>query len=273
MTAMPFDDGSEISHGRWLLGGLFALVAHGGIAATALNWQVTPPPAEPPAAIMIELAPLPVAPQETPSEIPPGPKMVEAPPPPPPIPDPEPLPEKVEEPPPPPPEVKPKVVLFKPPPKPRPPDPKPPPEPVVRKPEPPKPDPTPKKAAPKTTAPPTAPAPKAQVAAAPLEGRSTMPPADVLRAWQSILLAHLERHKRYPSSAQARRQQGVAYVRFVMDRKGNVLSAALARTSGHSVLDTESRELIKRAEPLPTPPPDMPQARIELVVPVQFYIR
>ena len=38
--------------------------------------------------------------------------------------------------------------------------------------------------------------------------------------WRGRLLAHLESNKRYPAAALARRQQGVAHVRFVMDRQG-----------------------------------------------------
>lgn len=44
-------------------------------------------------------------------------------------------------------------------------------------------------------------------------------------------------------------------------------------TSGHSILGEESRKRIKRAEPLPMPPPHMLQARPELVVPMQFHTR
>src|SRR5690606_25661826 len=35
--------------------------------------------------------------------------------------------------------------------------------------------------------------------------------------WQSRLLAHLERRKRYPSQARRQRQEGIAQVRFTID--------------------------------------------------------
>ncbi|XKH37828.1 energy transducer TonB [Azospirillum doebereinerae] len=83
----------------------------------------------------------------------------------------------------------------------------------------------------------------------------------------------MERHKRYPRSAQARRQEGVSQVRFTIDRQGNVLSVQLDKTSGHGVLDEETVEMVRRASPLPAPPDDMAQDRIELVVPVQFFLK
>jgi len=72
--------------------------------------------------------------------------------------------------------------------------------------------------------------------------------------WQSRLLAHLERRKRYPSGARARGEQGIAYVRFSIDAAGNVLSVRLARSSGHPELDREVLSLVRRASPVPAPP-------------------
>ena len=98
-------------------------------------------------------------------------------------------------------------------------------------------------------------------------------PSRAVPSWQGRLLSHLERHKRYPRSAQARRQEGVAQVRFTIDRNGNVLSVRLDRSSGVASLDEETVEMVQRASPLPAPPEEMAKDRIELVVPVQFFIR
>jgi protein TonB len=72
---------------------------------------------------------------------------------------------------------------------------------------------------------------------------------------------------------QRRRVQGVAYLRFAMDRSGKVLAAVLERSSGHGDLDDEVLALIKRAHPLPALPPEMAQDRLELALPVQFSLR
>jgi protein TonB len=90
--------------------------------------------------------------------------------------------------------------------------------------------------------------------------------------WEGQVLAQLNRHRRYPRAAQARRQQGVPYIRFVIDREGNVLSVRLERSSGVAVLDREAVALPKRAQPLPKPPADRPGATIELVAPVEFLL-
>jgi TonB family protein len=69
------------------------------------------------------------------------------------------------------------------------------------------------------------------------------------------------------------RQQGVPYIRFVIDWEGNVLSVRLERSSGVAVLDREAVALPKRAQPLPKPPEDRPGDTIELVAPVEFLLR
>lgn len=115
--------------------------------------------------------------------------------------------------------------------------------------------------APETTAPPSRPAPPAASASA------------AAQTWQSRLLAHLERHKRYPAEARARRLQGVAHVRFTMDRQGRVLSAALEHSSGHAALDREALALLQRAQPLPAPSAETPGERITMTVPVDFFTR
>jgi periplasmic protein TonB len=100
-----------------------------------------------------------------------------------------------------------------------------------------------------------------------------LPAAGPPPSFQSLLVAHLQRHKHYPRAAQARRQQGVAQLRFVMDRQGHVLKRALASSSGVAVLDEEVLAMIERAQPLPPIPPDLPDDRMEFVVPIQFMLR
>lgn len=116
-------------------------------------------------------------------------------------------------------------------------------------------------AAPETTAPPSRPAPPAPRLSS---GKTT---------WQGLVLGRLNQFKRYPGYAQSRRQQGVPYIRFVMDRGGRVLSSNLERSSGFRSLDDEAVRLPRRAQPLPKPPDDVRGQTIELVVPVEFFVR
>lgn len=83
---------------------------------------------------------------------------------------------------------------------------------------------------------------------------------------------HLERHRRYPRQAQRRGEQGVSYVRFDVDRAGNVLAPSIARSSGSSVLDGEALSTVRRASPVPVPPDAIAGRAIEVVVPVTFVI-
>ena len=88
--------------------------------------------------------------------------------------------------------------------------------------------------------------------------------------WQSRLMAHLERRKRYPAGARRRREEGTAHVRFAIDDGGNVRSVELVRSSGHSELDEAVVALVRRASPVPAPPPGAPH---EITAPVRFNIR
>lgn len=252
---------------HWGLGLFFAVGVHIGMAASVITWNTnsTPPPAPPPA-VLIELAALPAAPpepkpepEETKSES--KPPKVKPPPKPELKPKPEPAPVK----PPPPQEVKP--------------EPEPVPEiesavePEVALPKPvqektPPPEPVSKPLPPKTTASPTEPS-KTE----PMPEISPMQRAQAMQSWNAILLAHLSRYKHYPSSAKRRQHEGVAYLRFVMDREGRVLSARIKRSSSYALLDEEAKAMVKRAEPLPPPPPEVSGERIVLVVPVEFFLR
>lgn len=97
-------------------------------------------------------------------------------------------------------------------------------------------------------------------------GVSSMSPAK----WQSRLMAHLERRKRYPSGARSRGERGTVYVRFRIDDAGNVLSVALAGSSGFSELDNEVLSLVRRASPVPAPPPGVNK---NIMAPVRFSTR
>lgn len=96
---------------------------------------------------------------------------------------------------------------------------------------------------------------------------------DAVRDFQMALLRHLNHHKRYPPSARAKREQGVVYVRFAMDRRGRVLRAEIERHSKYRPLDEEGLALLRRAEPLPVPPIELAGDPLEMVVPVEFSLR
>jgi len=283
---------------RWALAMLVVAGAHGTAGWMIVTWQrAEAAMGAPPAAVMIELAPLAVAPEAPPQEIAPGPEMVEAQP----EPQPEPAIEKPPEPEPPPPQPEPVVepspvepppivepepvaplpeikipelprlpdaaALLAPPPPPPKPRPKvverkPPPKPrVVERRKPVNPD---KPPAERSSAP-TAQAQAAPTAAAPSPGASSAPAVSPAN-WRGTLLAHLNRYKRFPGGA----SPGTVQVSFSIDRAGRVLSARLLSGSGDSALDEEAVAMVRRASPVPAPPAGVGGGTVALSVPVKF---
>lgn len=98
-------------------------------------------------------------------------------------------------------------------------------------------------------------------------------PQAAVQDFQIKLLKHLHRHKRYPAGARAKREQGVVYVRFAMNRQGNVLSAVLEKRGRWADLDAEGLALLMRAQPLPRPPAEVTGDPIEMIVPVEFSLK
>jgi periplasmic protein TonB len=145
----------------------------------------------------------------------------------------------------------------------------PPPAPVRAAPPPPRPAPVPRPApaAPSTPAPAEAPPAAATAPAAPAPRRS--PPPSYLGA----LLAALERHKEYPAAARWRRAEGTVILRFSMRRDGSVAAFRIERSAGDGELDAAVERMIRRASPLPAPPPELAGDPVELVVPVRFSLR
>lgn len=96
--------------------------------------------------------------------------------------------------------------------------------------------------------------------------------SDAKPTWEGQVLAALNAAKRYPLEAKRNRQQGMPWIRFVMDREGKVRSVRLERPSGYDALDREALALPMRASPLPKPPESVTGNRIELTVPVEFFL-
>lgn len=96
--------------------------------------------------------------------------------------------------------------------------------------------------------------------------RSSASPA----RWQSKVQAHLARRKNQLAKSRDKSTLGTVYVRFNIDTSGNVLSVSLSRSSGHPSLDQDVLALVRRASPVPAPPPD---ANRTLTVPFEFTSR
>lgn len=112
---------------------------------------------------------------------------------------------------------------------------------------------------------------RAERAAAPAAGANR--DSNALPNWKSRLFAQIERYKRYPAEAQSRGDRGVVRLAFSVDRQGGVHDARVVGSSGSPLLDRETLAMIERASPLPAPPDELPGARIAIVVPISYSIR
>lgn len=240
---------------RWGACLLLVLGLHAGAAWVLLRRAPHPElPVLAPDAVMLDLAPEPAAVHEALPQ-PATPPLPE------PKPDPEPPP--VEAPPEPVPSApslpQPAAVLPEPPP---PPAPKRPVPPRPARPPPPRP----------AQASPSQPTPEVP-APAPPPTTSAAPSLSAFPEWRSALFSRVQRAKRYPDTARAREEQGAAAVAFTMDRSGHVLSAKLVRSSGSSSLDEEAVAMVRRADPLPPMPSELPGSTLTLTIPVTFSLR
>ncbi len=94
-----------------------------------------------------------------------------------------------------------------------------------------------------------------------------------ISSYQAQVLAHLQRHRVYPSEAQSRGITGVARVRFSLSSNGSVISASLAGSSGTSVLDQAAIAMVRRASPFPAFPAGIQRAQLDFAAPIRFDIR
>lgn len=246
---------------RLAAGVLFILFLHAAAVYVALFWnKLEAGEQSPPAAVMIELAPMAVS-EASQEDTTPGPRMLQAPESVPDAPDipedaappPEPLVEQIVEKMP---ELQPtpepeKAEVFLPKPEPeKPPEVKQRPKVVER----PKKDakPTRRPAAPVTAAAPRSDAPEAQRTAAPSAGANTSSSAS-LADWRSRAFAHLNRYKR-PQGGNT----GRPGITISITAGGAVTGVSLVRSSGNAVLDQEAVAMARRASPFPAHPDGKP---------------
>ncbi len=256
---LPADEGSELK--RWALAAAFVLFMHTSLMAGYLLFASDEPEGSSDSnAILVDLAPVAVAPSSQ-DDVAPGPDAVEA------MPTPKPPPQAKEE------ITEPiekaetpaDVTLPLPEPKAE----------EQKKTE----DPDKDKVktevehqqqqtpSPRTTAAPRSNQQTAVAPQAPPPGADTRN-RDATKRWQHLVGARLQQQKRYPSSAEGR--HGTVMLRFQVNREGAVLSQSIVRSSGVPALDQEVLAMLKRAAPMPAFFPGMVQAQMTLTVPVEF---
>jgi protein TonB len=92
-------------------------------------------------------------------------------------------------------------------------------------------------------------------------------------AYKAKIQRKLERYKKYPPRARSERQEGIATVRFTVNRAGQVVSFELLKSSGYPILDDEVAALLRRVNPFPAMPPEITDSTLILTAPIQFALR
>jgi protein TonB len=119
---------------------------------------------------------------------------------------------------------------------------------------------------PKVSAPPPKPTPKPAVAAQPRPAPSApqqfVPPVNntpspsaapsVVPDWNVRLATWLASHKRYPSAARQRGEEGEVLIHFTVESDGHVIEVTVAKSSGHADLDAAALAMLQGAT---VPPP------------------
>lgn len=97
--------------------------------------------------------------------------------------------------------------------------------------------------------------------------------AGARKSYLASLQSWLERHKKYPRAARLRRYEGTVQFRFLIDRAGSLLEHSIVESSGKRILDEAVLDLLKRADPMPSMPPEIDGATLELTTSIDFRLR
>jgi periplasmic protein TonB len=89
--------------------------------------------------------------------------------------------------------------------------------------------------------------------------------------WQKELMAHLDKHKRYP--AERTQKSAEILVSFVLDRMGRVLSTSIVKGSGDRAFDEAALAMVRHSDPVPQPPPLVADEGLTFTLPVIFRVK
>ncbi len=89
--------------------------------------------------------------------------------------------------------------------------------------------------------------------------------------WQKELIAHLDKHKRYPRGS-ARKTVEIV-LSFVLDRVGHVVATTVVKSSGDPAFDEAAVAMLRRSDPVPAPPPLVADEGLTFTLPVIFRVK
>lgn len=86
-------------------------------------------------------------------------------------------------------------------------------------------------------------------------------------AWRRGLVAHIERQKRYPAGAE---RPADIVVSFKIDHTGRLIAVEIVKGSGDARYDRAALDMVRRADPMPSPPADMSEQNLSFRLPISF---
>lgn len=90
----------------------------------------------------------------------------------------------------------------------------------------------------------------------------------VRETWERALAVHFSKHKRYPANRTAQKIE--VLVTFEIDRLGRLISSHVTKSSGDAAFDEAAIAMLRRADPLPAPPPAVADNGLSFTMGVDF---
>ncbi len=87
--------------------------------------------------------------------------------------------------------------------------------------------------------------------------------------FERALLHHIARFQTYPAAAKRDHAEGTVLIRFSIRRDGTVATMQIKTSSGTSILDQAALEMLRRAQPLPHIPSELPD-ELNILLPIAF---
>ncbi|MCW5798080.1 MAG: energy transducer TonB [Nitrospira sp.] len=98
------------------------------------------------------------------------------------------------------------------------------------------------------------------------------PPRKADYGWLAgILSPRIETLKQYPVDARLKHIEGRVVVRIVIQENGQIVSAAIAKSSGHDILDQAALETIRKVSSITLTQP-LEQSTVTLHVPIRYQL-
>jgi protein TonB len=91
-----------------------------------------------------------------------------------------------------------------------------------------------------------------------------------LKGYLAQVRTLLEKQKTYPWMARRQHREGVVVLKFTIGQGGEIAAHAIARSSGHQVLDGAAAEALQKVGRFPPLPAVLGRSQLNIQVPLAF---